>query len=171
MCVTQPHGRGVAFHDGPWLSRRAAGHDQVSTTFWVSAISICDFHSGCLRFLFCDSFSRSKLGRLRFQGRWVIEVFFKMSKQHLGLGDYHLLRYRGIERYLCLVLIAHLLLTHLAFDAPDAKLATKETRAQYQPTQCSPTATGFAKSLVESRPGWLWRKTKPRAVRPRSSGR
>lgn len=53
--------------------------------------------------------------------RWGIEVFFKMSKQNLGLGDYHLLRYRGIERYLCLVLIAHLLLTHLALGSPDAK--------------------------------------------------
>jgi hypothetical protein len=60
--------------------------------------------------------------------RWGIEVFFKMSKQYLGLGDYHLLRYRGIERYLCLVLIAHLLLTHLALDAPDAKAQLK-TRA------------------------------------------
>jgi len=53
--------------------------------------------------------------------RWGIEVFFKMSKQHLGLGDYHLLRYRGIERYLCLVLIAYLLLTHQALPAPGAK--------------------------------------------------
>jgi SRSO17 transposase len=61
--------------------------------------------------------------------RWGIEVFFKMSKQHLGLGDYHLLRYRGIERYLCLVLIAHLLLTHLALEAPDAK-AKLHTRAE-----------------------------------------
>jgi hypothetical protein len=60
--------------------------------------------------------------------RWGIEVFFKMSKQNLGLGDYHLLRYRGIERYLCLVLIAHLLLTHLALDAPDVKAKLK-TRA------------------------------------------
>lgn len=46
--------------------------------------------------------------------RWPIEVLFKESKQYLGLGDYQVLRYRGIERYLCLVLIAHLLLTHLA---------------------------------------------------------
>lgn len=60
--------------------------------------------------------------------RWGIEVFFKMSKQKLGLGDYPLLRYRGIERYLCLVLIAYLLLTHLALDAPDAQ-ATRKTRA------------------------------------------
>ena len=40
-------------------------------------------------------------------------MLFKESKQYLGLGDYQMLRYRGIERYLCLVLIAHLLLTHL----------------------------------------------------------
>jgi hypothetical protein len=58
--------------------------------------------------------------------RWGIEVFFKASKQNLGLGDYHLLRYRGIERYLCLVLIAYLLLTHLALDAPDAKAQRKK---------------------------------------------
>ena len=61
MCVTLPHGGGVAFHDGPWLSRRAAGHDQVSTTFWVSATS-CDF----MRFRLI-SFSRSKSGCLRFR--------------------------------------------------------------------------------------------------------
>jgi SRSO17 transposase len=53
--------------------------------------------------------------------RWGIEVFFKMSKQYLGLGDYQLLRYRGIERYLCLVLIAYLLLTHLALRGLDAQ--------------------------------------------------
>ena len=58
--------------------------------------------------------------------RWGIEVFFKMSKQHLGWGDYHLLRYRGITRYLHLVLIAHLLLTHQALDAPDAKAQLKK---------------------------------------------
>jgi len=53
--------------------------------------------------------------------RWGIEVFFKMSKQYLGLGDYQLLRYRGIERHLCLVLIAYLLLTHLALHELDAQ--------------------------------------------------
>lgn len=66
--------------------------------------------------------------------RWGIEVFFKMSKQHLGLGDYHLLRYRGIERYLCLVLIAHLLLTHLALDAPDAKAQRKKRGDMHLPS-------------------------------------
>jgi len=62
--------------------------------------------------------------------RWGIEVFFKMSKQYLGLGDYQLLRYRGIERYLCLVLIAYLLLTHLALCGLDAqaKRGKKELR-------------------------------------------
>ena len=47
-----------------------------------------------------------------------------MSKQHLGLGDYQLLRYRGIVRYLCLVLIASLLLTHLGIQKLGAKAKT-----------------------------------------------
>lgn len=53
--------------------------------------------------------------------RWPIEVLFKMSKQYLGLGDYQMLRYRAVERYLHLVLIAHLLLTHLATNEPGAQ--------------------------------------------------
>ena len=57
--------------------------------------------------------------------RWPIEVLFKESKQYLGLGDYQVLRYRGIERYLCLVLIAHLLLTHLAATQPSAQADDK----------------------------------------------
>lgn len=56
--------------------------------------------------------------------RWPIEVLFKESKQYLGLGDYQVLRYRGIERYLHLVLIAHLLLTHLAAHEPGAQAET-----------------------------------------------
>lgn len=59
--------------------------------------------------------------------RWGIEVFFKMSKQHLGLGDYQMLRYRAIERYLCLVLIASLLLTHLALHEAGAQAKNNET--------------------------------------------
>jgi SRSO17 transposase len=53
--------------------------------------------------------------------RWGIEVLFKMSKQYLGLGDYQVLRYRAVERYLHLVLIAYLLLTHLGATMPDAQ--------------------------------------------------
>jgi len=56
--------------------------------------------------------------------RWPIEVLFKESKQYLGLGDYQVLRYRGVERYLHLVLIAHLLLTHLAACEPGAQAPT-----------------------------------------------
>jgi len=58
--------------------------------------------------------------------RWGIEILFKMSKQHLGLGDYQVLRYRAVERYLHLVFIAHLLLTHLALDEPDVQAAIKD---------------------------------------------
>ena len=44
-----------------------------------------------------------------------------MSKQYLGFGDYQVLRYRAVERYLHLVLIAYLLLTHLDAAMPDAQ--------------------------------------------------
>lgn len=57
----------------------------------------------------------------QYLNRWPIEVFFKESKQYLGLGDYQMLRYRGVERYLHLVLIAHLLLTHLGGIAQGAQ--------------------------------------------------
>ena len=53
--------------------------------------------------------------------RWPIEVLFKATKQNLGLGDYQFLRYRAVERYLHLVMIAHLLLTHLATSGPCAQ--------------------------------------------------
>jgi SRSO17 transposase len=56
--------------------------------------------------------------------RWGIELLFKASKQYLGLGDYQMLEYRGVVRYLHLVLIAYLLLTHLALTA-DAKACAK----------------------------------------------
>ena len=44
-----------------------------------------------------------------------------MSKQHLGLGDYQLLRYTAVERYLHLVMISHQFLTHLARDRSGEK--------------------------------------------------
>jgi SRSO17 transposase len=60
--------------------------------------------------------------------RWPIELLFKESKQYLGLGDYQLLRYRGIVRYLHLVLIAHLLLTHLGATAQGAQAIPDKTK-------------------------------------------
>jgi SRSO17 transposase len=56
--------------------------------------------------------------------RWGIELLFKSSKQYLGLGDYQLLEYRGVVRYLHLVMIAYLLLIHRALEA-DAKACAK----------------------------------------------
>jgi SRSO17 transposase len=61
--------------------------------------------------------NETRWGALRvlrhYLNRWPIEMLFKESKQYLGLGDYQMLRYRGVVNYLHLVLIAHLLLTHL----------------------------------------------------------
>jgi hypothetical protein len=62
---------------------------------------------------------------VHYPGRWPIELLFKMSKQNLGLGDYQVLGYRGVVRYLHLVMIAFLLLTHLALDDPDEQAKLK----------------------------------------------
>ena len=64
-----------------------------------------------------------------YQQRWGIEVLFKMAKQHLGLGDYQFLRYRAIENYLRLVLLAYLLLTHQALRASDVQAELKKRRS------------------------------------------
>ena len=61
-----------------------------------------------------------------YQQRWGIEVLFKMTKQHLGLGDYQVLGYRAIENYLRLVLFAYLLLTHQALRASDVQAELKQ---------------------------------------------
>jgi hypothetical protein len=66
-----------------------------------------------------------------YRNRWLIEVLFKMSKQHLGLGDYQCLRYTAVVRYLHLVMLAHHLLTHLAVKRSGAK-AVLQGRAAFR---------------------------------------
>lgn len=46
--------------------------------------------------------------------RWVLEVFFKGAKQHLGLGEYQPRTLEGAVKHLHLSLIAFALLTHAA---------------------------------------------------------
>ena len=45
--------------------------------------------------------------------RWSIEMLIKDEKQHLGLGDYRVLRYEAVVRHLCLVDCAYACLTHV----------------------------------------------------------
>ena len=52
----------------------------------------------------------------RYAQRWAIELFFKETKQHLGLGHYQTRSPVGVERHLHAVLCAHLLLTHVRLD-------------------------------------------------------
>jgi len=52
----------------------------------------------------------------RYLRRWAIEVMIKEQKQHLGLGDYRVWRYRAIVRHLCLVDSAYACLTHVGID-------------------------------------------------------
>lgn len=86
----------------------------------------------------CLATNQTRWGAVRvlshYLNRWPIEVLFKESKQYLGLGDYQFLRYRGIERYLHLVLIARLLLTHLAANQPDAQANTDTSQLLQLPS-------------------------------------
>jgi len=49
--------------------------------------------------------------------RWSIEMLIKDEKQHLGLGDYRVLRYHAVVRHLRLVDCAYACLTHVGIKA------------------------------------------------------
>ncbi len=60
--------------------------------------------------------------------RWAIELFFKESKQLLGIGHYQTRAPQGVERHLQVVSCAHLLLTHVRlFQMRRAKAKTKKS--------------------------------------------
>lgn len=71
-----------------------------------------------------------------YDGRWMIEVFNKDTKQLLGLGQYQNLPYEAAVIHLHLVCFAYALLTHLAIQAEGAKgkqrLAVKVSTASRQ---------------------------------------
>ena len=56
-----------------------------------------------------------------YNDRWSIEVFFKDSKQLLGLGQYQNLSYEAVVTHLHLVCFAYALLTHIAIEGEGAK--------------------------------------------------
>jgi SRSO17 transposase len=56
-----------------------------------------------------------------YDDRWSIEVFFKDSKQHLGLGQYQNVSYAAAVTHLHLVCFAYALLTHIAIMREGAK--------------------------------------------------
>ena len=64
----------------------------------------------------------------RYLKRWAIEVMIKEQKQHLGLGDYRVLRYRAIVRHLCLVDSAYACLTHVGINDQRAQGNKKDTK-------------------------------------------
>ena len=64
----------------------------------------------------------------RYLKRWAIEVMIKEQKQHLGLGDYRVWRYRAIVRHLCLVDSAYACLTHVGIDGQCAQGDKNDTK-------------------------------------------
>ena len=64
----------------------------------------------------------------RYLKRWAIEVMIKEQKQHLGLGDYRVWRYRAIVRHLCLVDSAYACLTHVGINGQRAQGYKNDTK-------------------------------------------
>ena len=60
--------------------------------------------------------------------RWSIEMLIKDEKQHLGLGDYRVKRYRAVVRHLHLVDCAYACLTHLGLKAQGAQGQNKSKK-------------------------------------------
>ena len=60
--------------------------------------------------------------------RWSIEMLIKDEKQHLGLGDYRVLRYQAVVRHLQLVDIAYACLTHVGIKAHRAQGQNKRKK-------------------------------------------
>jgi len=60
--------------------------------------------------------------------RWSIEMLIKDEKQHLGLGDYRVLRYRAVVRHLHLVDCAYACLTHIGLKAQCAQGQNKSKK-------------------------------------------
>ena len=60
--------------------------------------------------------------------RWSIEMLIKDEKQHLGLGDYRVLRYQAVVRHLRLVDCAYACLTHLGLKAQGAQGQNKSKK-------------------------------------------
>jgi SRSO17 transposase len=60
--------------------------------------------------------------------RWSIEMLIKDEKQHLGLGDYRVLRYQAVVRHLRLVDCAYVCLTHVGIKTYSAQGQNKSKK-------------------------------------------
>jgi hypothetical protein len=60
--------------------------------------------------------------------RWSIEMLIKDEKQHLGLGDYRVIRYQAIVRHLHLVDVAYACLTHAGIKTCRAQGQTENKK-------------------------------------------
>ncbi|MFH1614900.1 MAG: transposase [Planctomycetota bacterium] len=60
--------------------------------------------------------------------RWSIEMLIKDEKQHLGLGDYRVLRYQAVVRHLHLVDCAYACLTHVGIKTYRAQGQNKSKK-------------------------------------------
>jgi len=122
------YGKNVLNREGKWTSCRGKKYrlaERVGRLSKLGRVKLIFSRRAREKSWISMATNATRWGALRvlshYLDRWPIEVFFKESKQYLGLGDYQMLRYRGVVKYLHLVLIAHLLLTHLGAAAQGAQ--------------------------------------------------
>lgn len=130
-----PCGANVLRRDGRWQTVRGKKYrlaQHVGRLLKLGRVKLVFSRRPKQKSWICMATNETRWGVVRvlseYLKRWPIEVLFKESNQYWGLGDYQVLRYRGIECYLCLVLIAHLLLTHLGVTACVAQAEPDKTK-------------------------------------------
>jgi SRSO17 transposase len=107
LLLTKPHGRvRYRYVDAGWLKVSALGSLHVV----YSRKGVTRKSLG----LVTDDPELSAAGLIQtYESRWAVELFFKDSKQLLGLGHYQNRSYRAAVTHLHLVCLAYALLTHL----------------------------------------------------------
>ena len=129
------YGKNVLKREGKWLTHRDKKYrlaQRVGRLSKLGRVKLIFSRRAREKSWISMATNATRWGALRvlshYLDRWPIEVLFKESKQYLGLGDYQMLRYRGVVRYLHLVLIAHLLLTHLGAPAQGAQAESDKSK-------------------------------------------
>ena len=92
--------------------------------------------------------------------RWAVELLIKEEKQHLGLSDYRVLRYRAVVRHLHLVDVAYACLTHLALTEHKSEDAQgdKHTKSKIRRGGTKPLILPSISQLKSRMRQVLWRE-------------
>jgi SRSO17 transposase len=128
LALPKPHGSvRYRYVDAGWLKVSTLGSLHVVFSRKGSAQKILG--------LVTDNPELSAAGLIQtYESRWVVELFFKDSKQLLGLGQYQNRSYGAAVTHLHLVALAYALLTHLRLTRHGAQGQRTEKNAAHWST-------------------------------------